>query len=230
MKKFASTNNIYLLLLFLFIAFVNISGQNSSDVKPQYLNNPNYTIELDKYKNYMMKQADIVMLGNSLTHGINWNELLGRTSISEQGIPSDITEGVINRMEYVFKVNPKVCFIMIGVNDIFSWIPVETIFANYKIILEKLKEKNIIPIIQSVLYAGTTQPSAENRNVEITKLNALLTKYAKENNFEFVNLNRKMSTSNFLKQELTIDGIHLNGEGFKLWGREVDKVLRKFSL
>ncbi|MBU1114874.1 MAG: GDSL family lipase [Bacteroidetes bacterium] len=230
MKFFAPTKIIYFLFLFLFVVFTNISGQNTTDTQPQYLNNPNYNIELGKYKNYMMKQADIVMLGNSLTHGINWNELLDRKSISEQGIPSDITEGVVNRMEYIFKVNPKICFVMIGVNDVFSWIPIETIFANYKIILEKLKEKNIIPVIQSVLYAGTTQPSAENRNVEITKLNALLSKYASENNIEFINLNRKMSTSNFLKQELTIDGIHLNGEGFKLWGREVDKVLRKFSL
>jgi len=177
-----------------------------------------------------MKQADIVMLGNSITHGINWNELIDRTSISEQGIPSDITEGVLNRLEYVYKLNPKICFIMIGVNDVFSWIPIETIFVNYKLLIENLKAKNIIPVIQSILYAGNATPNAQNRNIEISKLNQLLFDYAKENKIEFINLNKKMSASNFLKAELTIDGIHLNGEGFKIWSREVDKVLRKFSL
>ena len=197
---------------------------------PQYLNNPNYELELGKYKIYKTKQADIVMLGNSLTHGINWNELLRRESISEQGIPSDITAGVLNRMNFVLKVKPKICFIMIGVNDIFSWIPVDTVFANYSKIVEKLKENNIIPIIQSVLFAGEIQQVAVDRNKEIVKLNRLLYEFAKKNGFEYLNLNRKMSRASFLKKDITIDGIHLNGEGFKLWGREVDKVLRKFSL
>ncbi len=228
MKYFAIINSIYFFMVFSFST--NIFGQTAVDTKPQYLYNPNYNLEVDKYKTYMMKQADIVMLGNSLTHGINWNELLGRTSISEQGIPSDISEGVLNRLEYVYKLNPKICFVMIGVNDIFSWISVDVVFANYKSIIEKLKAKNIIPVIQSVLYAGKTQQSADNRNIEIMKLNELLMQYAKENKIEFINLNRKMSASNFLKGELTYDGIHLTSEGFQIWGREVDKVLRKFSL
>lgn len=197
---------------------------------PQYLNNPNYELEIGKYKIYKSKQVDIVMLGNSLTHGVNWNELLGRTSISEQGIPSDITEGVLNRMEYIYKVNPKICLIMIGINDVFSWIPVETIFVNYKVIVKNLKRKNIIPVIQSLLYAGRTQEGAEGRNKEITKLNKLLADFSKQNNIEYINLNKKMSRSFFLKSPLTYDGIHLNGKGFKIWGREVDKVLRKYSL
>ena len=134
----------WLLILFLVFIHINIFGQETVDPKPLYLYNPNYELEIGKYKNYKMKQADIVMLGNSLTHGINWNELLGRESISEQGIPGDITDGVLNRLEYVYKVNPQICFIMVGVNDVFSWIPTETVFLNYKKIVENLKAKNII--------------------------------------------------------------------------------------
>ncbi|MCF6268121.1 MAG: GDSL-type esterase/lipase family protein [Melioribacteraceae bacterium] len=216
------------IILFLFLFCVPLTFV--AQVTPQYLNNPNYELEIGKYKIYKTKQVDIVMLGNSLTHGANWNELLGRTSISEQGIPSDISAGVINRMEYIYKVKPTLCFIMIGVNDIFSWIPVDTVFANYKIIVENLKRKNIIPVIQSVLYAGRMQELAEGRNREITKLNKLLVGYSKENNIEYINLNKKMSRSFFLKSPLTYDGIHLTGQGFKIWGREVDKILRKYSL
>jgi lysophospholipase L1-like esterase len=223
--NFLFAQSIKLTVIILVIPFVFLA-----QTTPQYLNNPNYELELSKYKNYKMKQADIVMLGNSITHGVNWNELLGRKSISEQGIPSDITAGVLNRMEYVQKVKPKICFIMIGVNDIFSWIPVDTVFSNYKKIVEKLEEKNIIPVIQSVLYAGKIQQVAIDRNKEIVKLNNLLSEYAKEKNIEYLNLNRRMSRASFLKKNITFDGIHLNGEGFKLWGREVDKVLRKFSL
>ncbi len=223
-------NRSVLQFCFLLLLPFSIFAQNGNEGKPQYLNNPNYKLEISKYKHYRMKHADIVMLGNSITHGINWNEFLGRSSISEQGIPSDITEGILNRMEYVYKVKPKICFIMVGVNDIFSWIPTETVFLNYKKIVEKLKSKNIIPVIQSVLYAERNYPSAENRNTEISRLNKMLAEYSKKNNIEYVNLNRKMSRSNFLKSNLTYDGIHLNGNGFKYWGREVDKILRKYSL
>ena len=222
-------NNL-LILSFLVLLPLNLFGQESTESKPQYLNNPNYKLEIGKYKHYKMKQADIVMLGNSLTHGVNWNELLGRESISEQGIPSDITEGILNRMKYVYKVNPKICFVMVGVNDVFSWIPTETIFLNYKKIVENLKSKNIIPVIQLVLYAERNYQQAENRNKEIAKLNKLLLDYSKKNNVECINLNKKMSRANFLKSSLTYDGIHLNGSGFKYWGREVDEILRKYSL
>jgi len=228
MKRFSFVS-ILPILLFIFLN-LNSFGQNSSETKPLYLNNPNYQLEIEKYKIYKQKHADIVILGNSITHGINWNELLDRTSISEQGIPSDITEGILNRMDFVYKINPKICFIMVGVNDIFNWIPVETVFENYRSIVDKLKERNIIPVIQAVLYAGEIQPSAENRNQECMKLNKLLSDYAKVTNTEFLNLNRKMSHSNFLKNRFTYDGIHLNGAGFKVWGREVDKILRKYSL
>ncbi len=225
-----ANNKILLGLIFSLFLVTTITAQKSSDSKPQYLNNPNYNLEIGKYKHYKIKKVDIVMLGNSITHGINWNELLDRNSISEQGIPSDITAGVLNRMKYVYKVKPKICFVMIGVNDIFSWIPVDTVFYNYKKIIKRLKQKRIIPVIQSVLYAGNTQQSAENRNVEIKKLNKLLANYAKQNKIEYMDLNKRMSRGSFLKDNLTYDGIHLNGSGFKVWGREIDKVLRKYSL
>ncbi len=227
----ALSKKIFLsLFIVTFLIHFDIYCQNEADSKPQYLYNPNYELEIGKFKNYRMKQADIVMLGNSITHGANWNELLGRQSISEQGIPGDISEGVLNRLEYVYKLKPQVCFIMVGVNDVFAWIPTENVFQNYVKIIESLKKKNIIPIIQSVLYAAEIQPSAQNRNVEIAKLNKLLLNYSRENGYEFVDLNKKMSRNNFLKSNLTYDGIHLNGEGFKYWGREIDKILRRFSL
>ena len=58
------------------------------------------------------------MLGNSLTNRISWNELLVRDDIANRGIGSDITAGFINRINFVFNVKPKICFIEGGVNDL----------------------------------------------------------------------------------------------------------------
>ena len=220
----------FLLICILLIFTENSGQQNGKNDIPIYKRNPNYALQLGIYDVYKTKQADIVMLGNSLTHGANWNELVGRTNIVERGIPSDVTEGIFNRMSYVFRLKPKICFLQVGLNDIYNWTPVENIYFNYVRIINLLKAKEIIPVIQSTVYAGKKWPNSEERNQEVTKLNKLLLEYAVKNDIEFIDLNSKISNSNFLKSDLTHDGVHFNGKGFKIWGKEVEKVLKKYGL
>jgi len=222
-------------LIFILISTTQLFSQSE---KNGFKANPNYDRELQLYEIYKMKQADIVMLGNSLTHGANWNELLGRNDVVERGISSDVTEGIINRLQYVFKLQPKVCFIMAGLNDIYNWIPVEDIYVNYTHIVNLLRTKNITPIIQSTLYAGSewgkdwnlTPENNAERNREVDKLNNLLRNYAAKNEIMFVELNSKMINGVYLNSSLTYDGVHLNAKGYKIWVREVEKVLKKLEL
>ena len=83
-----------------------------ADQKSQYsfLDNPSYIELTDLYTVYS-GQKDIVMLGNSLTNRISWNELLVRDDVANRGIGSDITAGFINRINFVLNVKPKICFI-----------------------------------------------------------------------------------------------------------------------
>lgn len=211
----------------------------------RYLNNPNYQLQIGYYDLYKTKQADIVMLGNSLTHGANWNELLGRPNVVSRGIPSDILEGFLHRMDYIYKLNPKICFIMGGVNDIYSWIPLETIFQNYIRVINGLKARNIRVVIQSTLHTGpnwgkewieTNRPDLNvreynaERNNQISELNRMLASYAKQNKIDFIDLNTNMSSFNFLKSHLTWDGTHLNANGYKIWSKAVDNLLKKYGL
>jgi lysophospholipase L1-like esterase len=39
-----------------------------------------------------------------------------------------------------------------------------------------------------------------------------------------------MSRGNFLRSELTYDGAHLTAAGYKIWGSEVEQVLKKLGL
>ena len=63
-------------------------------------------------------KKDIIMLGNSLTDGAEWNELLGNRHVKNRGIVGDIVQGLYERMEPILKGQPKKIFIMSGVNDI----------------------------------------------------------------------------------------------------------------
>lgn len=238
-------NNIFIIsAVFLFLFLNNVFSQQKYD-SLRYKANPNYSLQTAMFDIYKTKQADIVMLGNSLTAGTNWSELLGRTNVVARAIPGDILQGFYARLNYVFRLKPKIVFILGGLNDIYNWTPVEEIYFNYIKIVLALKSRGIIPVIQSTTYAardyakdwgGTPEVNA-SRNREVDKLNKLLEDFAKQNNIDYIDINSKMSTSTnkstndkFLRPELTWDGVHLNAEGYKIWANEVEKVLAKYKL
>ncbi|MBI9071439.1 MAG: hypothetical protein JEY94_07555 [Melioribacteraceae bacterium] len=185
----------------------------------------NLLFQNSDYSETAVQKIDVVMLGNSLTHGGNWNMLLKRNNIAEQGIESDSLKGFINRVNEVIKLRPRLCFVMGGINDIYKWRNTREIFSDYKILLNKLKKAGIEPVIQSTLLTGKKYPHSGDRNKEVVNLNELLKKYALIRKVKFIDLNKKMSEDGFLKEDLTWDGVHLNKNGYKIWSKEIDAVL-----
>lgn len=191
-----------------------------------YRKNQNYQLQTGLYDIYKTREANIVMLGNSITHGVNWNELMGRNDIIERGIPSDVLSGFLNRLEYVYKLKPRFCFVMGGINDIYSGYSAEDVFNEYMKVIEGLRSQGITPVIQSTLYVSPKWHDAADKNPEVKKLNALLMKYARDNGIRFMDLNAKMTIDGFLKAELTYDGLHLNANGYAIWREELEAVLK----
>lgn len=222
----------------LILVCFSINAQQVKDTL-KYRTNPNYDLQIRMFNLYKTKQADIVMFGNSLTAGAIWSELLGRSNVVGRGIPGDIIQGYNARLSEILNLKPKIVFILGGLNDIYNWTPVEEIFNDYIKIIQKIKSNGIIPVIQSTVFAGKdwakswggTPEINAGRNKEVDKLNKLLFEYALKNNIDYIDLNSKMSTKdNFLRPELTWDGVHLNAEGYKIWAREVERILIKYKM
>ena len=229
--------SVFLLIV---LPATNIFGTSEQDFSKfdsaaVYMKNSVYPLKIELFQIYKKIPADIVMLGDSRTDGVNWNELLGRANIVARGIPSDVTEGYLARMEYVYNLEPRYCIIQGGLNDIYNWTAVEKIYQNYLKIISGLRSKGIKPILQSVIYAGkiwgkdylvrtNSKMKAEDvnkeRNQEIAKLNKMLKSYAKRNDIIYIELNDEMSFRGLLKDELTHDGVHLNARGYKIWGKK----------
>ena len=203
-------------------------SQTSADTL--YKQNRNYTIQTELYNIYKTEKADVVMLGNSITFGVNWNELMARTQIVNRGIGSDNTVGFLQRMEYIYKLHPQLCCIMGGINDIYQDASAEKIFENYKKIIEGLQAHTIVPIIQSTLFVSTKWRRYAEKNLEVAKLDSMLAEYARFKGIEFVNLNAVMSKDHLLLEELTTDGVHLNAKGYALWRDELEKILKKHGV
>lgn len=186
------------------------------------------------YKNYYFdkksffevngSKADIVMIGDSITDGAEWNELFSNISILNRGLSGDTTKGVLNRLESIYSTNAKKAFIMIGINDLGVNISVDEIFSNYVKIITKLKQHGITPYIQSVLFVGDKYAY---RNNDISKLNSKLKSFSEKENVVFIDLNKVLSDNGKLRKSYSsADDIHLNGEGYYIWKNSIKKYIQ----
>lgn len=188
---------------------------SAANLDPYYLHKKSQFEMLeqnDKYKT--------VMIGDSITDGGLWNELLNNDLIQNRGIAGDTTDGVLDRLDSVNK-NLKQAFIMIGINDFFQEKSVDYVFSNYLKIIENLQQKGIKVYIQSTLFVGESKPAKYNQKVEA--LNEKLKSYAKENSLIFIDLNTILASNKTLKNEYSSDDLHLNGKAYKLWTQTIKK-------
>jgi lysophospholipase L1-like esterase len=190
---------------------------NLNDRSPYYYHKKSqfeFLTNSDDYK--------IVMIGDSITDGGLWDELLKNNLVQNRGIGGDTTDGVLDRLS---SINQKIeiAFIMIGINDFSRHKSVDEVFENYKKIIENLHKKEIKIYIQSTLYVGENQPKRLNKSVEL--LNQKLQEYSINNNLTFIDLNKLLSPNKVLEKKFSLDEVHLNGDGYRLWCEEIKKYL-----
>ena len=132
--------------------------------------NNDYEIYKSLFRVYKPKNINIVMMGNSITRGADWNELLSRTDVANRSIDGDTTEGIKNRLDDIYILKPKVCFVMTGHNDLTKGVEPEKIFEDYKIIIDGLLAHSIIPVIQSTLDMSKKRAKYKNYRLENEKV------------------------------------------------------------
>jgi lysophospholipase L1-like esterase len=161
----------------------------------------------------MKKNIELVMLGDSITARGDWKKLLKNDFIINLGIDGDNTLGVLNRVNRAIELEPKIICLMIGINDLCLSVPLEKIFENYKNILEKILQKDIKVIVQSILI---TQMPAVNKKVN--SLNNMIKEYCEIKNIEMIDFNSVFSNEKgLLREDLTTDGLHLGEKAYKVW-------------
>lgn len=185
--------------------------------------NPQYPIRQSLFNICPKTKADIVFIGDSITQRCEWNELLPKYKVKNRGIGNDTSFGVLNRINDDITVyNPDKIFIMIGINDLEQGGVIKDIVGNYDEILKKLKDllPNTSVYIQSVLPVNSKLREISNKVVQ--SLNNELVKLAQKYQVPFIDLYSLMiDDENQLKTDLSIDGVHLMGQAYKIW---IDKI------
>lgn len=184
------------------------------------------------FNNLSSSKNDIYFLGDSLTDGCEWSELLSNPNIKNRGINGDSTIGVLNRLNQITKNKPQKIFIMIGINDLLANIEPNIVLDNYQKIIQTIKSDspNTKIYVESILPMNfeidKTKRPITNQN--ISDFNNKLKDFSNNSNIFYIDLYSKfLDSSNQLDKQYTLDGIHLNGQGYLVWKNEISKHISK---
>jgi lysophospholipase L1-like esterase len=172
------------------------------------------------------QSAPVVMLGDSLTQRAQWNEITGCGFVANRGIGGDVSAGVLRRLDDVTKLRPSAVFLMIGINDISTNVPTETIVGNVRRTIGRLHDAGAKVYLTLVL--PVTRGYVPKMNPKVAELNAAYVALAQETKATVVDFRQEMRTEDgALRNELSIDGIHLGPEGYRVWRDAVTPLVAR---
>ncbi|TLS39319.1 GDSL-type esterase/lipase family protein [Pseudalkalibacillus caeni] len=188
-----------------------------------------YQTKKNIFDSYQHRPNEIIFLGDSMTDYYEWGESFRNERIINRGISGDTTFGVLNRIDEVIQAQPKKLFIMIGINDMLAQQELDTIETNYKEIVNTIRkqspETNVY--IQSVLPVNQKLHGNYVQNDAIYLFNRRLETLASLHDIPFINLYPKFLENGQLNPDLTYDGLHLNGKGYKIWKETVNAYVKQ---
>jgi lysophospholipase L1-like esterase len=155
-----------------------------------------------------------IMVGDSITAGGEWAELLG-SDVVNRGIGGDTSYGALQRIDSIAKVQPRRLFLMIGTNDAYSLgTSPEQSAENIRSILDRLQ----VMSPNTKVYLQSCLPSVSPaKNDWIRRFNVLLPQFADGHRVVYLNLYDHFVDGELINPRLTVDGLHLSGEGYVLW-------------
>lgn len=177
--------------------------------------------------------SDIIMLGNSLTDGAEWNELFDNCHVKNRGIVGDIIPGFFERLEPILKGQPRKIFIMGGVNDISHGVSADSIVSAMTQVVTTIQAR----CPKTEIYVQSMLPF--NNDVRLWKLlkgreqvvvdgNKGLESMCQRLGATFINLYPLFVGENGkMKPEYTNDGLHLMGGAYLIWRDALLPYIRK---
>jgi lysophospholipase L1-like esterase len=191
-----------------------------------------YNMKVEQFRAFPNSTNDIIFLGNSITDYTDWNELLDLKNARNRGISGDITFGVLERLDEVIEGKPAKVFILIGINDISRNIPDEVIVQNYKKIIHRIRKGSPKTKVyfNTLLPVNNTFPDRAhfNKDEHILNVNEQLKKIGAAEGITIIDIYPHfLDAEKKLDKKYTYDGLHLDGEGYRLWAGLLKPYLKK---
>ncbi len=174
------------------------------------------------------KDGAIVMLGNSITAGGEWPELLETPNIINRGIPGDHCDGMRERLDEVLRHRPSKLFLMAGINDL-AYFPPAKVWPKYEQLVEEIltKSPDTKLYLQSVLPVNNLVSPTSVDNEDVQALNAQIKQLAATKGLVYLDVYRVLQDlDGNLDAAYTLDGVHINGAAYLKWAAVINGELK----
>ncbi|UQZ20730.1 GDSL-type esterase/lipase family protein [Eubacterium limosum] len=207
--------------LYFFLKFV---GEFSSVKNAEIvLDNPKYVARLSTFQ-LNNESTQVVFVGDSITAYIDWHEFFPEEELLNRGIEGDTWGGVLHRLDEVISRNPSTIIFMVGINDIAQKIQPAEILRNIDIVCERIKEN--LPEARVLIFSILPSPNISIDKVK--EVNERIEQLSKERkNVEYCDIFPEfiLEDGSPNMELFSEDGIHLNGNGYRIWIDRLKTIL-----
>ncbi|MHC9043228.1 GDSL-type esterase/lipase family protein [Microbacterium saperdae] len=167
--------------------------------------------------------VDAVFVGDSITEGGLWNEWFPTITTANRGIGGETSGEVVERLDTLV-ANTRIVFLLIGTNDLALGVREDTIVTNVRRILDHLR--SVVPEARIILQS--VMPRQAKWRTLVTALNVRLRDEAAQAGAQYLDLWPLLSgPDGAIDPAYSFDGLHLNGEGYRVWVDAISPLIRK---
>lgn len=186
-----------------------------------------YFLDRDElFKTLHTDSNSIVFIGTSLTQNFELAEFFQNLNLRNRGINGDVTEGVLARIDPILITKPAKLFIEIGINDLGTGVQRDHVAENYKELIRRIQDsspgtKIYVQSLFPTQVEGGRYTTYCNKKVngDIVYLNNELRKLTSLYKITFIDTYSGFVSDGQLNPIYSVDGIHLNAAGYKLWAK-----------
>ncbi len=216
---------LIVLLILVVLALMNHSSDGNKKVRIKKVTEEKIVEVVDD--NYLF-------VGDFHTNELNFDELdYHYTKLVDD---SCVTEDVLNNIDTIYRYNPSIVFIELGINDLDSNTESVDTITNLSEIIDGIKEnrksakiyvESIYPINTDLEEFNSDSLNESVTNDRIVELNKLIKELCDDKKVEYIDVNKELLDDDKLNEEYTDDGISLNEKGYeKVWNL-IRKVVDK---
>tara|TARA_R110002072_G_scaffold64203_1_gene159072 strand:+ start:48274 stop:48786 length:513 start_codon:yes stop_codon:yes gene_type:complete len=162
-------------------------------------------MRIDYFKSLPNPKNKIVMVGDSLIERGYWNELVDNSKVINRGISGITIRGLLKSRLVESLDQSNEIILLIGINDIWQNRDELDIQTDLKTLFTLLNKKNFKKVSIIGLLPAFDKELAE-RDLMRKRVNKLIG----QSRFHYIDLEETLNHSKFF-----MDGVHLNGHGYK---------------